>query len=98
MRKTGCGLSNGATAIPIWLTGRVTRSNGLPSLISTSTSKRSPISIGSSVTFTGSASRPPSLATTYSGRLSLAAKLSERALQPLSRRRRSQPFGALCCG
>ena len=50
------------------------------------------------VTFTGSANSPPSLATTYSGRLSLAAKLSERALQPLSRRRRSQPFGALCCG
>ena len=97
-RSTGCGLSKGAIAMPIWLTGRVTRSKGLPLLVSTSTSKRSPIKTGNSSTLTGSANRPPSLATTYSGRLSLVAKLRERALQPFSKRRRSQPRGAACSG
>jgi hypothetical protein len=86
MRKTGCGLSNGAIAIPIWLTGKVIRSKALPSRVSTSTSKRSPINTGSPVTFTGSASSPPSLAITYIGRLSLVEKFSERALQPFSKR------------
>lgn len=84
--------------MPICFTGSVTISNAFPSEASTSTSKRSPISIGSSVSFTGSARKPPSLAMTYSGRLSLAARFSERALQPLRKRRRSQPRGARCCG
>jgi hypothetical protein len=53
---------------------------------------------GSSLTFTGSASSPPSLAITYIDRLSLVVKFSERALQPFSKRKRSQPRGAACSG
>ncbi len=82
---------------PIWLTGSVTRSNGLLSLTSTRLRNARP---------SAREARSPSpvqVETTVAGNhiqraIVAGGEIEERALQPLSKRRRSQPRGAACAG
>ncbi len=82
---------------PIWLTGSVTRSKGLLSLTSTALQNARP---------SAPAVRSPSLVqvqTTVAGNhiqraIVAGGEIGERALQPLSKRRRSQPRGAAVAG